>query len=217
MINAETYTKICLLIEIGRKMIEVEERLFWLEIKLFGKANFNPNQPRVPAGNPDGGQWTRIDGYSETIIGGEMDDKLKTVLETWHNSKTFSRHYDDHGKDFGTTSPKDYAKQANNFHQRYKIEKLPAFRYPNGEIGVYDPKTNTYGLYTSNGKTITYYKPTSPTYFERQINTYIPKGGEVINPMSVKLPARGGAGLGGQLDFPKFPHENILPDDDLDN
>lgn len=23
-----------------------------------GKANFNPNQPRVPAGNPDGGQWT---------------------------------------------------------------------------------------------------------------------------------------------------------------
>jgi hypothetical protein len=22
------------------------------------KANFNPNQPRVPAGNPDGGQWT---------------------------------------------------------------------------------------------------------------------------------------------------------------
>jgi hypothetical protein len=23
------------------------------------KAGFNPNQPRVPAGNPDGGQWTR--------------------------------------------------------------------------------------------------------------------------------------------------------------
>lgn len=27
------------------------------------KANFNPNQPRVPAGNPDGGQWTN-DGAS---------------------------------------------------------------------------------------------------------------------------------------------------------
>lgn len=25
---------------------------------LTGKANFDPNQPRVPAGNPDGGQWT---------------------------------------------------------------------------------------------------------------------------------------------------------------
>lgn len=26
--------------------------------ELLGKANFDPNQPRVPRGNPDGGQWT---------------------------------------------------------------------------------------------------------------------------------------------------------------
>jgi len=26
------------------------------------KANFNPNQPRVPRGNPDGGQWTPVGG-----------------------------------------------------------------------------------------------------------------------------------------------------------
>lgn len=26
------------------------------------KAGFNPDQPRVPAGNPDGGQWTGSDG-----------------------------------------------------------------------------------------------------------------------------------------------------------
>ncbi len=25
------------------------------------KAGFDPNQPRVPAGNPDGGQWTRVE------------------------------------------------------------------------------------------------------------------------------------------------------------
>jgi hypothetical protein len=29
----------------------------WLR-KLARKANFDPNQPRVPVGNPDGGQWT---------------------------------------------------------------------------------------------------------------------------------------------------------------
>jgi hypothetical protein len=28
------------------------------------KAGFNPNEPRVPAGNPDGGEWTREDGDS---------------------------------------------------------------------------------------------------------------------------------------------------------
>ena len=29
--------------------------------ELARKAGFNPDQPRVPAGNPDGGQWTRED------------------------------------------------------------------------------------------------------------------------------------------------------------
>jgi hypothetical protein len=30
------------------------------------KANFNPNQPRIPAGNPDGGQWTSDAGASNS-------------------------------------------------------------------------------------------------------------------------------------------------------
>jgi hypothetical protein len=35
--------------------------------RLRRKANFNPYQPRVPAGNPDGGQWT--------IVGGRITDR----------------------------------------------------------------------------------------------------------------------------------------------
>jgi hypothetical protein len=31
-----------------------------LRLELLAKANFNPNQPRVPRGNHDGGQWTRV-------------------------------------------------------------------------------------------------------------------------------------------------------------
>lgn len=31
----------------------------------FGKAGFNPAQPRVPAGHPDGGQWTRQGGAAD--------------------------------------------------------------------------------------------------------------------------------------------------------
>jgi hypothetical protein len=34
---------------------------------VYRKANFNPDQPRVPAGNPDGGQWT--DDGSITVSG----------------------------------------------------------------------------------------------------------------------------------------------------
>ncbi len=33
------------------------------------KANFDPNQPRVPAGNPDGGQWTSTGGGSSASSG----------------------------------------------------------------------------------------------------------------------------------------------------
>lgn len=32
------------------------------------KAGFNPNQPRVPAGNPNGGEWTRITDAGEHPI-----------------------------------------------------------------------------------------------------------------------------------------------------
>jgi len=32
------------------------------------KANFNPNQPRVPAGNPDGGQWTSEGGTTYIAV-----------------------------------------------------------------------------------------------------------------------------------------------------
>jgi hypothetical protein len=33
---------------------------------LIAKANFDPNQPRVPSGNPDGGRWTRVAGWRFT-------------------------------------------------------------------------------------------------------------------------------------------------------
>ena len=32
-------------------------------LALLGKANFDPMQPRVPRGEPDGGQWTRVEGW----------------------------------------------------------------------------------------------------------------------------------------------------------
>jgi hypothetical protein len=39
--------------------------LRWLRFLQKVKAGFNPDQPRVPAGNPDGGQWTNEGGGSD--------------------------------------------------------------------------------------------------------------------------------------------------------
>ncbi|RDJ93507.1 hypothetical protein B4Q13_21440 [Lacticaseibacillus rhamnosus] len=38
----------------GNRMLLAAYRL----TALLRKANFNPNQPRVPAGSPEGGEWT---------------------------------------------------------------------------------------------------------------------------------------------------------------
>jgi hypothetical protein len=50
------------------------------------KANFNPNQPRVPAGNPDGGQWTSsVNGASS---GSSSDNVLQRTLEASNNESS---------------------------------------------------------------------------------------------------------------------------------
>lgn len=48
-----------------------------LRLALALKANFDPNQPRVPAGQPDGGQWTRVEGYAR-----ESDRELQRIAQS---------------------------------------------------------------------------------------------------------------------------------------
>jgi hypothetical protein len=43
-------------------IIGLQLELSMLRFELALKANFNPNQPRVPAGNRDGGRWTQVVG-----------------------------------------------------------------------------------------------------------------------------------------------------------
>ena len=51
-------------LEAGRRAVGFANRLALLDIEArhyrrhFG-SHYDPNQPRVPAGHPDGGQWTR--------------------------------------------------------------------------------------------------------------------------------------------------------------
>jgi len=49
----------------------------------FAKANFDPDQPRVPAGNPDGGQWTDADGAADV-----EDEDLDDDDEKWPDLDT---------------------------------------------------------------------------------------------------------------------------------
>src|SRR5262249_688789 len=113
--------------------------------------------------------------------------------------------------DFGANNWDDYANQANQFYQKFQSDKLPAIKYPNGdEIGVYEPSTNTFGIYTSEGKTITFYKPTSPTYFEREIQDVISHGGSIINTLPVGGCSASPRGGTGRVSNPLDPFTNLL-------
>ncbi len=52
-----------------------------LRFRLALKANFDPNQPRVPAGRPDGGQWTRVEGYVRDTIVEEPEQESSDARE----------------------------------------------------------------------------------------------------------------------------------------
>jgi pyocin large subunit-like protein len=88
--------------------------------------------------------------------------------KTWGHLASLPDHFARHGADFGARNAEDYAAQAAAFLARAKTEGLPAKRDPDGALRVYDPATGAFGAYNANGTTRTYFKPGSPTYFERQ-------------------------------------------------
>ena len=89
-------------------------------------------------------------------------------LTHWGNPKSLADHFARHGKDFGAKSADDYAKQASDFFRRSQADRLPTKIDADGVIRVYDPRSNTFGAFNPDGTTRTFFKPTSPTYFDRQ-------------------------------------------------
>ena len=85
----------------------------------------------------------------------------------WGNRDTLQDHFDRHGSDFGAKDPNDYAKKANDFYNDRSNHQVKVDE--NGVTRVYDPNTNTFGSYNSDGTTRTFYKPTGgQKYFDSQ-------------------------------------------------
>jgi hypothetical protein len=58
--------------QIVSKLKQIDDELIWI---LGQKSSYNPSQPRVPAGKPNGGQWT--DGNNNT----EQEKNMNTAIE----------------------------------------------------------------------------------------------------------------------------------------
>lgn len=89
--------------------------------------------------------------------------------ETWGRVDSLQDHYDRHGGDFQSRSPDDYAAQAWAFLQRGRAGELP-MKWDDADdtLRVYDPKTRAFAAYNRAGRTKTYFRPNSPTYWQRQ-------------------------------------------------
>jgi pyocin large subunit-like protein len=89
--------------------------------------------------------------------------------QTWGNISTLQDHFDRHGRDFASKSPDDYAAQAWHLLQRARAESLPMKIDPtDGTLRIFDPKTRAFAAYNREGRTKTFFKPESPTYWQRQ-------------------------------------------------
>lgn len=55
------------------------------------KAKFDPNQPRIPAGQPGGGQWTDHDHSTETSATRELDEFGEQVAAQSSEAQNFSQ------------------------------------------------------------------------------------------------------------------------------
>jgi hypothetical protein len=90
------------------------------------------------------------------------------VPKTWGNPSGVPDHFVRHGADVGAKNAESYVDQASEFRKRSQTDGLPTKIDPKGTIRIYDPASNTFGAYNADGTTKTFFKPTSPTYFDRQ-------------------------------------------------
>ena len=100
---------------------------------------------------------------------GAPPQKAPPTRDTWGNVSTLQDHFDRHGRDFQSKSPDHYAAQAWFFLQRARAEGLPMkFEAETGTLRVWDGKTRSFAAYNRDGTTKTYFRPSDPTYFNRQ-------------------------------------------------
>jgi pyocin large subunit-like protein len=61
-----------------------------------------------------------------------------------------------------------------DFFEQSQKAGLPTKIGPDGTIRVYDPGSNTFGAFNSDGTTKTFFKPTNPGYFDNQPAILLP-------------------------------------------
>lgn len=87
------------------------------------------------------------------------------VDRTWGNVRDLPKQFGRHGREFKTTSIFRYAAMAAYFFQEAPDRGFPTKIGEDGVIRIYDPGSNTYGEYNSDGTTRTFLRPPNGAEF----------------------------------------------------
>jgi hypothetical protein len=94
VVDAELCAERDELLRLRSELLSIKADIKFLRFIRALKGNFNPNQPRVPAGDPDGGQWAseqEIDGETADQITAEGSDD--TDFSAQRRSRADGHHY----------------------------------------------------------------------------------------------------------------------------
>jgi hypothetical protein len=86
----------------------------------------------------------------------------EVIAAGWARRKTLKRHFEDHGADVGATTEADYVRAALALLRRAQAEGLPTKVAEDGDILVFDPESELFGVYRPDGRTRTLYRPDAP-------------------------------------------------------
>lgn len=97
--------------------------------------------------------------------GGPEDPRWRAVD---FNPRYKEKHISDHLPEFPGLSDKEYVENARKILNSQIGGVIEGFIDKSGEVYRYNTETNEFAKARKNGIIKTYYKPTSPTYWERQ-------------------------------------------------
>lgn len=92
------------------------------------------------------------------------------AVSRWSSRDALNDHFIRHGADFGSKSARAYSNQAAAFLRNGITRRLPTKIASDGTVRIYDPDTNTFGSYRSDGSVKTLFKPPGGlSYWNKQI------------------------------------------------
>jgi pyocin large subunit-like protein len=85
---------------------------------------------------------------------------------------TREQHFRRHGEEFGARTAEEYEQLAMSFVRRRGTDGVESFVSGDGFVFMYEPSANTFLIHRSGGELVTFYKPTTINYWQRQRDKY---------------------------------------------